>query len=77
MFCTQFGPVMLVVVPKDGVQESKSQCLRTPSIPMPISGSGISTRFKVWAAAFTGNLFYSYAEFGLCKEVDIWVKVKP
>lgn len=77
MFRTQFGPVSLVVVPKDGVQETKSQCLRRPSIPTPISGSGISPRFNVWAAAFTGNLFYSYAEFSLCKEVDIWVNVKP
>lgn len=65
------------MVPKDNSQKTKSQCPRKPSILRPISGSDINERFSVGAAEYTGNLFYSHAEFDLYKEVNIRFEVKP
>lgn len=64
------------MVPKNSNQKTKSQCPRKPSIRRPISGSDINERFGVGAAEYIGNLFYSYAEFDLCKEIDIRVEEK-
>lgn len=56
-----FGPVSLVVARKPNHSVQGD-----PIYPVSVK-----------IAEYPGKLLYSYAEFRLCQEIDIWVEVKP